>query len=104
MKKSSRILFAVLLILALSPVLALAQSSHGKPSKVPHGKYATMRGTVQLFTQRALTIRDLKNPNLLRTFTYAPKLFRKMQKRRYAWGRRVKVKYYRGTDVAVSVK
>jgi hypothetical protein len=63
-----------------------------------------MRGTVLVFTSRAITIRDFKNFNFVRTFSFDPKLLPKMQKRHYKWGDRVKVKYLHGSDVAVSVK
>ena len=92
---------ALFFLLAVS---AAAQTTPPPKAKTSHGRYATMRGTVQVFTLRAITVRDAKNLNLIRTFSFVPKLFKKMQKRRYKWGQRVKVKYYRGTDIAVSVK
>jgi len=108
--KSKRVASALsLLILALAmssiPWFPLgAHPPQGKAAHVRRHKYNTMRGTVMVFTQRAITIRDLKNFNLVRTFSFDPKLLPKMQKRHYKWGDRVKVKYLNGSDVAVRVK
>jgi hypothetical protein len=106
-KQATRALSLLILVLVMSfiPWIPLgAQSSGGQSAHIQRHKYATMRGTVLVFTPRAITIRDLKNFNFVRTFSFAPKLLPKMQKRHYKWGDRVKVKYFRGSDVAVSVK
>lgn len=57
-----------------------------------------------MFSQRAITVRDAKQMYVVRTFSYDPKLLPKMQNRKYRKGDRVKVKYIRGTDIAVQVK
>ncbi|MDD5542759.1 MAG: hypothetical protein PHX83_06255 [Acidobacteriia bacterium] len=86
-----------------SPPSALAQSlpraKHARVGK----RYDTFKGNVLVFTARAITVRDEKNMNLVRTFSFDSKLLPKMQKRHYKWGDKVKVKYIRGTDTAVKI-
>ncbi len=94
----------LLLILPALPSAAFAQTQSGTVNKASQNRYQTMRGTVEVFTQRALTVRDAKQVYVVRTFSFNPKLLHKMQNRRYRKGDRVKVKYIRGSDVAVEVK
>ncbi len=89
--------------------LTLSSPIYPQSQPPPSGKNVkrhtdVMHGTVQVFTKQALTVRDKKNPLYVRTFSYSQKLFPKMQKRQYKWGQKVKVKYIRGTDIAVSIK
>lgn len=97
------------LLLLLVPFFAAvspAPVTAGHPAETPtlQRQIDTMKGAVWVFTQRAITVRDPKNIYRVRTFSYDPKLLPKMQKRHYKQGDKVKVKYLRGTDIAVSVK
>lgn len=92
----------LLLPMFTSPVAA--QGPNTAPSAGSRNRYQVMRGTVEVFSQRAITVRDAKQMYVVRTFSYDPKLLPKMQNRKYRKGDRVKVKYIRGTDIAVQVK
>jgi hypothetical protein len=81
-----------------------AQNPSGTPQTGSRNHYQTLQGTVEVFSQHAITVRDAKQMYVVRTFSFDPKLLPKMQKRHYRKGDRVKVKYVRGTDVAVEVK
>lgn len=95
---------ALILFTTFIPIVHLrAQNPYGRPSRKTRGRFETMRGTVEVFSSRAITIRDAKQMYLVRTFSFDPKLLPKMQRRHYAKGDRVKIKYIRGTDIAVSV-
>ncbi|MGB7622128.1 MAG: hypothetical protein WBN92_07235 [Terriglobia bacterium] len=94
----------LLLLLPALPFAAFAQTPSGTVNKASQNRYQIMRGTVEVFTQRALTVRDARQMYVVRTFSFNPKLLQKMQNRSYRKGDRVKVKYLRGSDVAVEVK
>jgi|GEM_PF-5536987 len=103
-KRIAAITLFSLLIWISAPSAIPGQTSAGMPGKTSTHRYDVMRGTVLVFTQRAITIQDAKQMYVVRTFSYDPKLLVKMQKRRYNKGDRVKVKFLRGTDIAVRVK
>ncbi|MBZ5535900.1 MAG: hypothetical protein LAO31_08090 [Acidobacteriia bacterium] len=97
----------ILSLLFLMPTLSStisAQSPSGTPNTGSHNRYQTMQGTVEVCTQRAITVRDAQQMYVVRTFSFDAKLLSKMQKRHYLKGDHVKVKFIRGTDVAVDVK
>lgn len=98
------LILSLLLLFPSLPSPMAAQSPGEAPQSGSRNRYQTMRGTVEVFSQRAITVRDEKQMYLVRTFSYDSKLQPKMQKRNYHKGDRVKVKYVRGTDVAVDVK
>jgi hypothetical protein len=98
------VFLCVIPILNSSPSLLQAQNPYDLSRKSSKGRFEIMRGTVEVFSQRAITVRDAKNMYLIRTFSYDPALLPKMQKKHFKRGDRVKVKYIRMTDTAVAVK
>jgi hypothetical protein len=103
-KNLATLILSMLFLLPTLPSPMPAQGSGGPPHTGSRNRYQTMRGTVEVFSQRAITVRDARQMYVVRTFSFDPKLFPKMQKRHYRKGDRVKVKFVRGTDVAVEVK
>jgi hypothetical protein len=97
-------LLCLFLVLPAFPSSTFPQTRSGSVNKGSRGRYQTLHGTVEVFTQRAITVRDAKQMYVVRTFSFDPKLLHKMQKRSYKKGDRVKVKYLRGSDIAVEVK
>lgn len=85
-----------------------AQVSTGAPIKLkiktPKPKLDSFRGEVLNFTPSAITVRDRENMALIRTFGFSPELTRKLENRRMEGGRRVTVRFIRGSDTAVELK
>jgi len=91
-------------VIFLRPVPLPAQGFPTSHASKKHVQYNTMKGKVLVFTVRAITVQDEKNMYMVRTFSYDAKLLRRMQKRHYKWGDKVKVKYIHGSNTAVKVR
>ena len=86
------------LVLLLSANLLLPLNSMGK------SKYDKFHGTVVNAGPKAVTVKSQANIYQVRTFNYAPDLEKKIQDKRPPAGKKVTVRFLRGTDMAVSIK
>lgn len=102
-RKFFHLFFILLFFLFTSSFPSYAQNTYGKRPDSRH-RYDTMRGTVLVFSPKAITVRDSKRAYYVHTFSYDERLLPRVQKKHYKWGDRVKVKFLRGTDTAVEVK
>jgi hypothetical protein len=67
-------------------------------------KYDKFQGTVVNAGPKAVTVKSQANIYQVRTFNYAPDLEKKIQDKRPPAGKKVTVRFLRGTDMAVSIK
>jgi hypothetical protein len=64
------------------------------PIKIrPAPQFQSFTGRVQLFTHSAITVMDMRNRYLLRTFTFTPTLRERLMERHLEFGDRVRVIY-----------
>ena len=88
----------------MAAVFALAAGAWAFPRQ---SKSALLHGTVIRFDSVAITVRSPGDPRVVRTFTYAPPLRKKVGKLletgAYQYGDRVKIRYQPGTSVALAI-
>jgi hypothetical protein len=66
-------------------------------------KYDKFHGTVVNAGPKAITVKSQDNMYRVRTFNYVPELEKKVQNKRPPAGKKVTVRYIRGTETAVSI-
>ncbi len=66
-------------------------------------KHNSFQGKVVFAGPEAISVQSESNIYLVRSFRYTPALAKKINKHQPVQGRRVKVHYYRGTDLAFKV-
>jgi hypothetical protein len=66
-------------------------------------KHDTFRGKVVFAGPQAISVQSDKDIYRVRSFRYTPKLEKKILKHQLPQGKRVKVHYYRDTDLAFKV-
>ena len=89
-----------------------AQVTVAKPIVLKPPKQKTSRvklqGEVMNSTAAQITVRDLKNERVIRTFTFSPEVARQMQHTidggGYQYGDRVVIEFEAGRDVALKIK
>lgn len=114
--KLERIAFAVVLAAVACFVTpsSPAQETTGKTitvkvktPKPQKPKVLTFKGELLHMDGNSMMVRDAVNNSLVRTFTYAPAVAKKLQKRLarggYPYGERVSVKYAQGTSLAQGI-
>jgi hypothetical protein len=92
LRGSTLVLSLLLSFSLLVPATSLGNSKHDK-----------FRGTVVNAGPKAITVKSQDNIYRVRTFNYAPELEKKVQNKRPPVGKRVTVRYIRGTETAVSI-
>ena len=94
-------------LLLAAPVLLPAQVGQAPTIKIKSPKKSGLekfKGQVMNFTPVAITVHDLNNFALVRTFRFNPELERKLENRSMENGDKVTVYYLKGGDTAVKLK
>jgi hypothetical protein len=109
MKRNTRVTLRALCmaLLLAAPVLLPAQVGQTPTIKIKSPKKPRLekfKGQVMNFTPIAITVQDLNDFNLVRTFRFNPKLERKLASRYMKNGDKVTVYYLKGGNTAVKLK
>ncbi|MCL6481393.1 MAG: hypothetical protein K6U02_06670 [Firmicutes bacterium] len=101
----------LLLVVVSAAGVAAARSQTPEPTRIPRDaprKTETFRGEVIHFDAQRIVVRSRENPRIVRTFTYAPALKKKMEalhtKGGFQFGDRVQIRHEAGRDVALAIK
>lgn len=104
-------LLSALLLVGLAATSLPGQVTSTKPItvKAPKPKKEKFKGEVLNATRVTIMVRDRKNANLVRTFTYNEKVSEKINKwfdenRIFQHGDKVEIIYLAGTDQAIKIK
>lgn len=97
-----RALWGGIAVCALAGALAAQTPGTAAPHRA--SREAVYHGYVQVFSHAAITVRSPTNRAVLRTFTYSPRLQRKLQNRHLVYGEKVAVYYQPQSQLAVKLK
>jgi hypothetical protein len=91
------------LVASIFWLLVFLFSLTSAPQAKTKAKTDEFHGTVVAVGPKAITVKDISHIYHVRTFNYSPKLEKEILRKKPAPGKKVTVRYVRGTDVAVKV-
>jgi ribosomal protein S17 len=102
---------SLLLVVVSAAGTAAARWQTPEPARITPDtprKTETFRGEVIHSDAQRIVVRSRENPRIVRTFTYAPALKKKMEalhtKGGFQFGDRVQIQHEAGRDVALAIK